>query len=104
MPHPTPPHHQRSIKNLSKFTQTLTCPTPPHHQRSIKNLRLEKEAFRDLSFRSVGINMTNIYQHMTGGSIGGAVLTQPRIVQHPEVVVEPLDETYRDRITVKWVN
>ena len=33
-----PPHHQRSIKNLSKFTRTLTCPTPPHptpphHQR-----------------------------------------------------------------------
>ena len=34
-------------------------PTPPHHQRSIKNLRLEKEAFRDLSFRSVG--KKNIY-------------------------------------------
>ena len=31
-------------------------PTPPHHQRSIKNLRLEKEAFRGLSFRSVGTN------------------------------------------------
>ena len=42
MPHPTPPH-----------------PTPPHHQRSIKNIRLEKEAFRDLSFRSVGLNIIN---------------------------------------------
>ena len=57
---PTPPH---PVASRTSACPTPPHPTPPHHQRSINNLRFEKTAFRDLTFRSVGINIY-IYIHI----------------------------------------